>query len=128
MSSTVAQIYEHSSRHTPDGLADPDFLFYGTLIVQSSDIADVVKDIQFLRCLAESADPRIKPLLMKRVDAYKSSLRSLSSVQGKMLDKLTTTTQAYHYSEKGPPRERKISDIIRGLPEKQSPLEMPEFK
>lgn len=109
------QALEHSSRDLPEGLADPRMLFYRTLIVESPDIADVVKDIAFLRRLALDVEERLRPLLLDRVKGYEYSIASLSSVRGRMLDKLSTTTTAYHYLERtvGKPKQS-LKDILSG--------------
>jgi hypothetical protein len=112
------QALEHSSRDTPEGLADPRMLFYRTLIVESPDIADVVKDISFLRRLSLDVDERLRPLLLDRVKGYEYSVASLSSVRGRMLDKLSTTTTAYHYLEKTSGKQKtSLKDIISGQKE-----------
>lgn len=114
MSSNIAQALEHSSRETPEGEADPEMLLMRTLIVSTPDIAQVVLDIQKLSALAESSDERLRPFLMKRVKGYKYALASLSSVGGKMLDKLTTTTQAYTVKEKSTNVKTGIKEMIAG--------------
>lgn len=110
------QSLEHSSREIPEGLADPEMIFYRTLIVRSPDVADVVKDICFLKRLAMDVDFRLQPHLLSRVDGYKKSLASLSSVNGQMLNKLSTTTTAYHYLEKGSKQKQSLKDVISSLP------------
>src|SRR5574342_799983 len=95
----VALALEHSSRDLAEGLADPDMMWVRTLIVDSPDIADVVKDIFFLKRLSMDADERLQPFLLDRFKAFKYSVASLSSVKGRMLNQLSTTTTAYHYKE-----------------------------
>lgn len=113
------QALEHSSRETPEGLADPLMLFYRTLIVHSPDIADVVKDISFLRRLALDVDERLQPFLLDRFKAYLYSIGSLSSVKGAMLNKLSTTTTAYHYMEKtNGPAKASLKDLMSGKEQK----------
>lgn len=96
----VLQALEHSSRMSAEDLGDPDMYWVRTLIVETPDIADVVKDIYFLKRLANDVDEALRPFLLDRVQAYRLSLASLSSVKGRMLNQLSTTTQAYHYVEK----------------------------
>jgi len=119
MSSNVAQALEHSSRDFPEGDSNPRMLLYRTLIVQNPDIVKVVQDIEKLESLAENEDPRLRPLLLKRVHGYILALASLSSVNGKMLEKLTTTTQAYSVRESNPVIKTGIREMIAHQPLKQ---------
>lgn len=124
MSSNIAQALEHSSRESPEGEADPEMLLMRTLIVATPDIAQVVLDIQKLSALAESSDIRLRPFLMKRVKGYKYALASLSSVGGKMLDKLTTTTQAYTVKEKSDNVKTGIKEMLMNTPSRDAPSPM----
>jgi len=117
MSSNVAQALEHSSRDFAEGEANPRMLLYRTLIVQNPDIVKVVQDIEKLESLAENEDPRLRPLLLKRVNGYILALASLSSVNGKMLEKLTTTTQAYSVRESNPIVKHGIREMIANQPQ-----------
>lgn len=124
MSTNVMQALEHSSRLNPEGTAIPRRLFWRTLIVHSPDIADVAKEISFLERLANDVDPRLKPFLLDRVQGYLDSVASLSSVNGAMLNKLSTTTQAYHYLEKSMNKPKSsIRDMIGGGGPKEEKFE-----
>lgn len=121
MSSTVAQLFEHSSRQTPDGNANPYWLLLRTMEVASSDIAHVVRVLGDLRTLAENMDERLRPVLMKDVNTFIESLISLTSVGGKGLKYLTTQTQAYHFIEKSGGASRKMSmrEMVEGQNRKE---------
>lgn len=121
MSSNIAQALEHSSRENPEGEADPLMLLCRTLIVATPDIALVMLDIQKLSALADSADERLRPFLKSRVKAYLYSVASLSSVGGKMLDKLTTTTQAYTVKEKSDNVKTGIKEMLMQSPQANRP-------
>jgi hypothetical protein len=114
MSSTVAQLFEHSSRETPDGNADPYLLLLRTLDVQTPDIANITLKIGELRTLAKNVDPRLAVLLMEDVKTFIESLTSLTSVGGKGLKYLTTQTQAYHITERTPSPKMGLRDMIDG--------------
>ena len=117
MSSNVMQALEHSSRDLPEGLARPRRLFWRTLIVHSPDIADVAKEIAFLERLANDVDPRLRPMLLDRVEGYLDSVASLSSVNGAMLTKLSSTTTTYQYLEKSLNKPKNsIKDLFSGGP------------
>lgn len=120
MSSNVAQIYEHSSRRTPTGNADPYWILLRTLDVHSTDIAMVVKGIRDLLTIAQNMDDELRPLLLADIDGYIEALISLSSVNGKGVKALTTLTQAYHIKESssGPPKMG-MREMISGQKQEQ---------
>lgn len=120
MSSTVAQIFEHSSRPEPRGKSDPYLLLLRSLDVHTSDIAPVAVKIRELYTLAENMDYRLMPLLLKDVRGYVEALVALTSVNGKGLKYLTTQTQAYHLIEKGPVQKKmSMREMIEGQQQKQ---------
>jgi len=118
MSSTVAQMFEHSSRDEPEGKADPITLLLRTIDVHSPDIAHVVCKLSEARTTAKYMDYRLASLLTEDVKGFIQALVSLTSVNGKGLKYLTTQTQAYHFIEKGQPQKRMgLADMIKGKPE-----------
>jgi len=120
LSSTVAQLFEHSSRKTPEGNANPYWLLLRTMEVQTPDIAPVVRVLGDLRTLAENMDERLRPILLEDVNTFIESLISLTSVGGKGLKYLTTQTQAYHFIEKGNGQPRmSMRDMVGGAKPKQ---------
>lgn len=116
MSSHVAQIFEHSSRETPEGDADPLMLLYKSLDVQTPDIARVVLKQHELRTIARNIDPRLSPLLLQHVHGYDLALASLLSVNGKGLKALTTETKAYNFHENTKKRTMGLREIFTGEP------------
>ncbi len=117
MSSTVAQLMEHSSRLNPEDNADPLMLNYKTLDVHTPDIARVVLAIHDQRMLAKHMDDRLTPYLLEDVHGYDLSIASLLSVHGKGLKYLTTQTQAYHMIEnKGQSHAMRMKDVLLGEP------------
>ncbi len=129
MSSTVAQLMEHSSRRNADEDADPLMLNYKTLDVQTPDIARVVLAIHDQRMLAKNMDERLAPLLLEDVHGYDLAIASLLSVGGKGLKYLTTQTQAYHMIEsKGMKQPASMKEILLGEPRKpnEAGVSLPE--
>lgn len=111
---SVAQLYEHSSRDTPDSAADPLMLLYRTLDVHTPDIARVVLRIHNLRLLANTIDPRLSPLLLKDVHGYDLAIASLLSVHGKGLKYLTTETKSYNFSDSSKKTPKTMKEIFMG--------------
>jgi len=109
---------EHSSRESPEGLADPLMLLYRTLDVHTSDIARVVLNIHDLRILAQTLDERLSPYLLKDVHGYDLAIASLLSVHGKGMKYLTTQTQAYHVIESSSQRKFSMKELLQGEPRK----------
>lgn len=115
MSNSVAQLFEHSSRDTPTGKADPYLLLLRTLDVHTPDVANVVRLIGDVRNIAKNADPRMAPLLIDDVRTYVEALTSLTSVGGKGLKYLTTTMQKVSISETNTGRGRMtVREMIEG--------------
>ncbi len=118
MSSTVAQLFEHSSRQTPEGPADPYLLLLKTIDVHTTDVAYVVMRIGEARLSAKYMDYRLSPLLLEDSRIFVEALVSLTSVGGKGLKHLTTQTQAYHFKETGTPqRKMSMREMIAGQKE-----------
>lgn len=114
MSSHVAQIFEHSSRISPEEESDPLMLLYRSLDVHTPDIARVVLRIHNLRMLARGMDERLRPLLMQDVHGYDLALASLLSVHGKGLRYLTTETKSYNFVEMPKNRTQNIRELFTG--------------
>ena len=115
--SANARILEHGSRNPITGKPDTRRLFYRTLIVHTPDIADVVKDINYLRILADQEDDRLAPSLYAMVEGFDNAIASLSSVKGKMWDKLTTNTQSYTVKDNNTKQKAGLSEILGGQPQ-----------
>lgn len=114
MSSHVAQIFEHSSRISPEEESDPLMLLYRSLDVHTPDIARVVLRIHNLRMLAKSMDERLRPLLLQDVHGYDLALASLLSVNGKGLRYLTTETKSYNFVEMPRNKSQNIRELFTG--------------
>jgi hypothetical protein len=122
MSNAVAQLFEHSSRETPAGKADPYLLLLRTMDVHTPDVANVVRLIGDARNFAKNADPRIAPLLMDDVRTFVEALTSLTSVHGKGLKFLTTTMQKFSIQESGSPNPKMgMREMIEGK-KQQKPM------
>ena len=118
MSSTVATLFEHSSRETGEGETDTRMLSYKILDVHSPDIASVVFEMNELRELAKTMDERLVPLLLADCKGYDYAIASLTSVNGKGLKYLTTQTQAYTIRESSPQSNKmSVRQMITGKPE-----------
>lgn len=127
MSSTVAQLFEHSSRDKPDGNANPFWLLLRTMEVQTPDIAHVVRILGDLRTLAQNMDERLRPILMEDVNTFIESLISLTSVGGKGLKYLTTQTQAYHFIEQSGGQKRlSMKDVVDGKHKEPLGIRVPD--
>lgn len=114
VNNSVAQLYEHSSRGTPDEQADPLMLLYRTLDVHTSDIARVVLRIHNLRMLASTIDSKLSPLLLKDVHGYDLAIASLLSVHGKGLKYLTTETKSYNFSDSTKKNQKTMRELFTG--------------
>lgn len=115
MSSTVAMLFEHSSRETPAGKADPYLLLLRTMDVQTSDVAHVVRRLGDIRTSALHIDDKLVPYLKDDSKTFIEALTSLTSVGGKGLKYLTTQTQAYHITEKSAPQKKmSMRELIEG--------------
>lgn len=110
----VAQLFEHSSRLTPEGDSDPLMLLYRTLSVHTPDIARVVLAIHDLRILAKHMDDRLSPLLIDDVHGYDLAIASLLSVGGKGLQFLTTETKAYTIKEGNQQKKFSVRELLSG--------------
>jgi hypothetical protein len=122
MSSTVAQLIEHSSRPNPEEDADPLMLLYRTLDVHTPDIARVVLSIHDARMLAKHMDDRLSPYLLEDTHGYDYAISSLLSVHGKGLKYLTTQTQAYHLidNSSGKTGTQTMKELFTGEPRNQN--------
>lgn len=114
VNNSVAQLYEHSSRGTPDSQADPLMLLYRTLDVHTPDIARVVLRIHNLRMLASTIDSRLSQLLLNDVHGYDLAIASLLSVHGKGLKYLTTETKSYNFSDTTKKSNKTMKEIFMG--------------
>lgn len=114
MSTSVAQIFEHSSRERPDLEADPLMLLYRSLDVHTPDIARVVLRIHNLRMIAKNMDSRLAPLLIQDVHGYDLAISSLLSVNGKGLKYLTTETKSYNFVDSSKGRKTTMRDLFTG--------------
>ena len=95
----MGRILEASSRDTVEGDADPKMLRYRTLIVESDQISEVIKDINFLAIKAEVSHPLLRPLLRQRCKSYEYAVASHSSIHGRMLKMLQTQRTEYSVNQ-----------------------------
>lgn len=115
----VGPVLEHGSRNADKSL-DSRLLLYRTMDVHTSDIAKVVNEINEALVLAKYMDERLSPLLLEDLKGFDYALASLSSVNGKMLKYLTTSSQNFRFTEVGAPKTPGLRDLMAGQQKPQS--------
>jgi hypothetical protein len=88
-----------------DGNIDPRMLGYKTSIFPDVSAILIIKDVEQFHHRARHIDRRLRKRLASKGIAFDYSLAAFPSLQGKMLDKLTTTTSKaeYRMENKGKP-------------------------
>lgn len=88
----LISLLEAGSGFDPEKPADPALLRYRTSIYPEEAGVDLlVRDIEQFRALADSAETRIRPFLLKIAYSLDCALASKSSEGGKMLNLLNTS-------------------------------------
>ena len=120
----LAYIFEYSSRHSANEPADPRMIRYGSGIYpENVDVELVIQDIEDFRQMAETAEPRLRPELLKLVQSLDYALMSKSSEGGKRMfeffrDKQIATAQQMQYvaQQQGSPDKIDDQNYIRRKP------------